>query len=196
MPPPEDTPRAAVLEAARWLTSLAPGRLAELRRMDTQHPAPVFWRLAARYPNTIGPREETWMHIAGILALLTPKGSPAHSEKPPLHNPKRPLGAVLCDGGDTAWPDLARGQPRPALSELRLAMLLASRGTQRPTLLRRAARSLARSMQPGSGVNVIDIAYALLRAQNTAGIARAYYERLDRATRAVERTESSQGHPQ
>ena len=195
MPPPEDTFQNAALDAARWLIRLTPGPLAELRRMDTQHPAPVFWRLAARYPNTIGSREETWMHIVGILALLTPKGNPAQSEKPPLHHPKRPLGAVLCDGGDTTWPDLARGQPRPALSELRLAMLLASRGTQRPTLLRRAARSLAQSMQPDSGVNVVDIAYALLRTQDTAGIARAYYARLDKATRAVERTETSQGHP-
>ena len=196
MPSPEDTPKAAVLEAARCLASLAPGPLAELRRMDALRIAPAFWRLAARYPETIGRNEETWIHIVGVLALLTPKGRPAHAEKPPLHHPQRHLGAVLCDGGDPAWPGSVRGEPRPVLSELRLARLLASRGTQRPTLLRRAARSLARSMQPGSGVNVIGIAYALLRPENTAAIARAYYARLDRATRTAHRNDSSQGHSQ
>ena len=196
MPPPEDALRNTVLEAAHWLTSLPPGPLAELRRMNPDHPAPVFWLMAARYPHTIGSREEPWLHITRILALLTPKGNPAQGEKPPLHNPERRLGAVLCDGGDTKWPDLALRQSRPALSELRLARLLASRGAQRAVLLRRAAQSLARSMQPGSGINVTDIAYALLRPQNTSSIARAYYARLDAATRAVERTESSQGNPQ
>ena len=196
MPPPEDTPRTAVVETARWLTRLAPGPLAELRRMDAGRAAPVFWRLAARYPATVGRREETWIHIVAVLALLTPKGNPTHAEKPPLHNCERPLGTVFCDGGDPTWPDTRQGNPRPVLSELRLAKLLASRGAQRPTLLRRAARSLARSMQPGSGINVVDVAYALLQPENTAAIARTYYTRFDAATRAAQRSDSSQGHSQ
>ena len=195
MPSLEDTPVTAALEAARWLTRLAPGALAELRRMDTKRAAPVFWRLAARYPLSIGRREEPWVHIVCVLALLTPKGNPVHTEKPPLHNPKRALGAVLCDGGDPAWPDPRQRVPRSVLSELRLAKLLASRGAQRPALLRRAARSLASSMQPGSGINVVDIAYALLHPENTEGIARAYYARLDTATRTAQRNDPSQGIP-
>ena len=194
MSSPEDTPKSAVVEAARWLVRLAPGPLAELRRMDLGHAAPAFWRLAARYPTTVGRNEETWIHIVSVLALLTPKGNPTHAEKPPLHKRPRRLGTVLCDGGDPTWPDPGQRDPRPVLSELRLARLLASRGAQRPTLLRRAVRSLASSMQPGSGINVIDIAYALLRPHDTAVIARAYYDRLDSATRVAHRNDSSQGH--
>ena len=171
--------------AAKMLQQLHPGALADLRRMGHGRRAPAFWRLAARYPDTIGrpSQEEIWTQIVHILALLTPTGEP--SKRPALHDDGRRLGKVLCDGGDTDWPIAGQaGVPRPMFSELRLAKLIAARGAQRAILLQRAARALARSMRPGSGVNVVDIAYALLRPDDSSRtLARHYYERLDAAER-------------
>ena len=170
--------------AAATLAALLPGDLAELRRMAPGNLAPWFWRLANRRPATIGYREGDWMHVIRILAILTPRGDP--ETRPRLHQSSRGLGAVLCDGGDHAWPEPAQTQPRPAYSELRFARLLASKGTQRPVLLTRAARSLARSMRPGSGVDVREIAFAILHPDSTEvnnRLARSYYARLDSASR-------------
>ena len=181
----------AAVYATSVLASLAPGQLADARRMGAGRIAPVFWRLAARRPGTIGrPEQEgVWVEIVAALAMLTPKGVPA-AERRPLHNQSRRLGAVLCDGGDPAWPEAGTGETRPALSEMRLARLLAARGAQRAVLLRRAAQALARSMRPGSGVNVVDIAHALLDPDGSdARIARSYYLRLDRADAAHTQTQ-------
>ena len=178
------TVATAARKAAEMLQELHPGALADLRRMEHGRRAPAFWRLAARYPDTIGrpSQEETWTHIVHILALLTPTGEPF--KRPTLHDDGRRLGKVLCDGGDTDWPTGGpSGVPRPMFSELRLAKLVAARGTQRAILLQRAARALARSMRPGSGVNVVDIAYALLRPDESRTMARHYYDRLDAAER-------------
>ena len=130
----------AVLAAAKMMQHLYPGSLAELRRMEKETGTPVFWRLAARHPGAVGRQdmEGRWMEIIRILAILTPKGDPAG--RPPLHNSRRRLGEVLCDGGDPNWTG-----PRPAFSQLRMAQLMAARGTQRGVLLTRAARALARS---------------------------------------------------
>ena len=179
----EPTAATAARAAAKLLQELHPGALADLRRMEQGRRAPAFWRLAARYRDTIGrpSQEETWARIVRIIALLTPTGEP--SKRPTLHVAARRLGAVLCDGGDPAWPDRGAGVPRPMFSELRLAKLIAARGTQRAILLQRAARALARSMPPGSGVNVVDIAYALLRPDDNRTTARHYYDRLDAAER-------------
>ena len=171
-------------QVADILTRLSPGDLAELRRMEPGNLAPWFWRLAARHPATIGRREEDWMHVLRILAILTPRGDP--ERRPRLHRPGRRLGAALCDGGDHAWPDTAQLPPRPAYSELRFAKLLESRGPQRPLLLTRAARSLARSMPPGGGLDVRDIAFAVLYPERdgvNSALARYYYARLDGASR-------------
>lgn len=175
---------AAAAETLR--RDLSPGPLAELRRMERGNPAPAFWRLAARYPATIGRRdqEEEWMQIVRILAILTPRGEP--EKRPRLHVAARRLGTVLCDGGDISWPGESRGEPRPAYGEGRFGKLLESKGAQRRTLLTRAARSLARSMPLGSGVNVADIAFAILHPDRDSvnnGLARSYYARLDGATR-------------
>ena len=180
----EPTAATAARATAKMLRELHPGALADLRRMDQGRRAPAFWRLAARYRDTIGrpSQEETWAHIVRILALLTPTGEP--SRRPALHVDGRRLGTVLCDGGDPAWPAVGNaGVPRPMFSELRLAKLIAARGKQRAILLQRAARALARSMPPGSGVNVVDIAYALLRPDDSRTMARHYYDRLDTADR-------------
>ena len=145
--------------------------------MNPDAGAPVFWKLASRHPGTIGRsvHEREWMAIIRILAILTPRDGSR------LHNRVRRLGAVLCDGGDPGWPRTT-GPPRPALSETRLALLMRAHGAQRAVLFERAARSVSRTIVPGSGLNVPDIAYALLRPENYGPfLARPYYRRLDRA---------------
>ena len=122
------------------------------------------------------------MAIIRILAILTPKGEAA--KRPPLHNAKRRLGEVLCDGGDLGWP---HSNPlRPVLSERRLAQLMAARERHREVLLERAARAITRTLQSASGVNVVDIAWTLL--DHDSGrigrrLAESYYRRFDRADR-------------
>ena len=189
MSPPE-TPAAAAIDAAAMLQHLGPGPLAELRRMDPETGAAAFWRLAGRHPDTIGRRDkqEQWMEIIRILAILTPKGE-RRSPDPPenLHDPRRRLGAVLCDGGDPSWPGEG-GTPRPMLSEDRLAKLMAARGQQRAILLRRAAQMILRSRQD-IGVSVSDIALTLLWPADGRRLAEPYYVRLDRAEQAVRESE-------
>lgn len=181
------------VDAARLLSGLHAGELAEARRMDGARVAPAFWRLVARHPERVGQGEleRVWSAIVAILAQLTPRPRQDDAASQPfLHESSRRLGAVLCDGGDPGWPDGGGPEPRPVFSELRLARLLASRGAQREVLLRRAGVTLSRSMTPGTGINVADVAHALLTpdASNRA-IARAYYARLDRAVYAAADTQ-------
>ncbi len=189
MKPPEDAIATAARSVAKRLQCLPTGPLAELRRMPADAAAPEFWRLAARHPDTIGnpARYRDWIAIVRILAILTSKGDPGGRQ--PLHDPRRLLGAVLCDGGGRDWPSNESGVPRPAFSERRLAQLMAARGPQRAVLLERAARALARSRDPGSGVDVVDVAYALLASKHQRRLAESYYRRLDRAERAAEKSE-------
>jgi len=179
---PDSDVNIAAVGAARDLRMLGPGPLAELRRMKPDVAASAFWRLAARHPDSIGARKEEWIEIIRILAILTPKGDP--EGRPALHDASRPLGRALCDGGDPAW----TGE-RAALSEHRLAQLLAARGAARVVALTRAARALARSRPPQAGLDVRDIAWAILNPAGTARIAEHYYRRLDRSTAAAEATE-------
>ncbi|WP_295048841.1 hypothetical protein [uncultured Paracoccus sp.] len=122
--------------------------------------------------------------ILRILALLTPKGEPPPGGRPLLHNAARPLGRVLCDGGDPGWQPQG-DSPDGVFSERRLVQLLATRGPARAVALERAARILAPRIQPGTGVNVAQIALALLDPGDTAPIARAYFLRLDGVTRNI-----------
>lgn len=181
--PSEAACAAAAIAAAKAIRHLDPGALAALRRMKAESAAPAFWRLAAQHRDTIGRQDlaEQWTAILRILAILAPRGDP--DERPFLHNPSRPLGAVLCDGGDTDWPGGER--PHPVFSERRLAQLMAARERQRIVLLERAARALARS--PGRGVNVPDIALALLFPDDGRRLAEPYYRRLDRAEQEAAR---------
>jgi CRISPR system Cascade subunit CasB len=178
MSQPEETNKQAALAAATMMQHLSPGSLADLRRMTKRNGAPAFWRLAAQHLRTIGRQTEEWMDIIRILAILTPKGDPA--VRSPLHDGRRQLGAVLCDGGDPEW-----SGPEPVYSERRLAQLMAARGPQRAVLLERAARVVARSRTSGSGVNVVDIAFVLLSPDHGRRLAEPYYHRLDRAERAA-----------
>ena len=178
---PREAHRDAAIAAAARLRYLDPGALAELRRMTPQAGAPVYWRLAAQHPDTIGRFGETWMDIVRILAILAPKGDPA--TRPFLHNPKRRLGEVLCDGGDSDWTG-----PRPLVSQLRLARLMSARGPQRAELLRHAARMIVQSRRD-VGIDVADIALVLLRPDDGRRLAEPYYRRLDRAEAAARQSE-------
>lgn len=174
----------AAISAATMLQHLDPGPLAELRRMTLETGAPVFWRFAARHQHMMEGQGviQHWINIVHILAILTPKGDPATRKH--LHDSRRRLGEVLCDGGDPGWTG-----PRPVLSDHRLTQLIAARESQRAVLLVRAARMLARSRIPGSGVNVPDIALTLLEPKNGRLLAEPYYRRLDWAEFNAEKSQ-------
>lgn len=174
-------------DAAEALRRLDPGQLADCRRMDHETACSVFWRLVARHPDTIGSRDamRQWIEIVRILAILTPRGEPAKRKE--LHDRRRPLGKVLCDGGDPTWPPNPQ-HPSPVFSERRLAQLIAVRGEHRATLLRRAVQMIARSRAPASGVDVVDIARFLLLGDNGRRLAEPYYRRLDRAEQMTSTT--------
>lgn len=181
MPPFDET----VVKISQELRDLKPGRLAELRRMEPGLVGtPTFWRLAAllelpREP--IGP----WQQLVRIMAILSPKGDP--EQRQPVHDGKRPLGEVLVDGGDKDWAPPPGTEPRPVLSEARFARFLALAPAARGPALERLARALARTRPPDHGVNCSEIADLLLLADQTRPLqrlARDYYSRLDRATRA------------
>lgn len=175
MRPRSSSVQETAIAVARWTQQLAPGPLAELRRLS-ESGAPAFWRLAAQHPATIGGARQTrWMVIVRMIAILTPKGDP--TKRLPLHHWDRRLGEVLCDGGDPSqeW----RGPP--TFSERRLTQLIAARGTQRAALLVRAVRALARTRPTDAGVNVADLAWAVLKDDDAALLAAPYYRRLDRA---------------
>ncbi len=152
------------LSIATALAHAAPGERAAARRMGPEG-APVFWRLVAQH--RIAPHnEEKWRRITKLLALLTPA---AATES--VHETGRQFGTVLADGGD------ARARlDTPAVSEKRLARLLAARGTARLGTLERAVRALARNRP---NVDVPSLAWAVLN-DDVRAIARAYYARLDR----------------
>lgn len=172
---------AAAISAARAMRPLSTGAMAELRRMDAENPAPAFWRIAVQNPVMMDD-QANWVTILRILAQLTLKGDLPPEGRPLLHNNARPFGQVLCDGGDPGWQPQS-DNPDGVVSERRLVQLLATRGPARAVALERAARMLAPRIQPGSGVHVAQIALALLDPDDTATIARAYFRRLDGATR-------------
>ena len=174
----------AAIAVARCTQRLDPGPLAELRRLSPNG-APAFWLLAAQHPATIGgDRQSDWMEIVRMIAVLTPKGDP--KSRPPLHDRNRRLGAVLCDGGDA---DLEWKGPQPNFSERRLTQLVAARGKQRAALLERAVRALARTRPPDAGIDVTDLARAVLRQDDAALLAAPYYRRLDCAERIAKQTQ-------
>ena len=165
------------------ILALDPGPLAELRRMEPNGVGTsMFWRLAA---NLGFPAEETnvWMQIIRIFAILTPKSRLSPAVR--LHDRTCRLGRILCDGGNQVWPSDPKN-PRPALSEERLARLLVTPAGQRGEAIERIARMLARSRTPEIGINCTEIARLLLEPNDPRplqDIARYYYARLDPADR-------------
>ena len=176
--PSDETPGSAAVAMAESLRHLGPGPLAETRRMKPGTGSAVFWRLASRHPQIVAKHPESWMEIVRILALLTPRGAP--ERRGSLHDPRRRLGAVLCDGGDPGWTG-----PRPAFSPRRMDQLIAARGPRRAYLLQNAARLIASRRIPGGQVNVLDIARSLLFPRDGRMLAESYYGRLDRAEAAA-----------
>ena len=176
---------------SKEISGLAPGPLAELRRMDVNGPgAAAYWILAGRCGFLNAPIEP-WMRIVKIMAILTPRGEP--DQRPATHDAKRRFGAALCDGGDSGWPGAETGQRHPFVSETRLARLIAQRHDQRPATLERLARMLARQRDPQTGINCIDIAALVLDSDNRAqltALARQFYQRLDRANRSTAQQET------
>ena len=177
---------------SKELHRLDPGPLAELRRMSVYGPGTAaYWHLAGRCAFLTGPADR-WMRIVKIMAILTPRGEPGG--RPPLHDPKRSLGGVLCDGGVRGWPDSESRKPHPFVSEARFARLLAQRPEQRPETLERLARMLARQRDPQMGVDCVDIAALVLGTGGAASLqrlARRYYQCLDRATRKSTQQETA-----
>lgn len=175
---------------SQCLLRLDTGALAELRRMEVGGVGPLpYWALAARC-SFLDDDAAVWMRIVHILAILTPKGERQASDR--LHDPERKLGRALCDGGDPNWP-AAGGDPRPLVSESRLARLLATPASQRGEALTRLARMLAASRDRASGVNCEEIAGLLLFEdvkRNLQQIAQAYYRRLDSAARRADKEEA------
>lgn len=190
--PEKDTeaPHVIALSIAGLMKGFGSGEMAALRRLGPDAAAPAYWRLAARHP-ILETRRDAWTPIVQALALLMPKGPP--EERAELHNPRRPLGRALCDGGRHDWPgDAAQGAPRPAFSEQRLAQLLAARGSQRRILLLRAVRMLATSQDADAGLDVGDLAWRFIDP-DPQRLAAPYYHRLDRAERAAKATTDNQG---
>ena len=119
------------------------------------------------------------MAVVRVLAILTPAGGGE------LHDGRRQLGEVLCDGGDPGWPGGA-AVPRPVFNERWLAQFMKSRGAVRAGLLERAARMLARTAAVEGGVNVMDMAHVLLAPERYGPyLADPYFRRLDHAVFAA-----------
>lgn len=177
----------AAVYAAGVMRSLDPGAMAALRRMTADAPPPAFWKIAVpREGVMLGHSRDKWVEILRILAILTPRGAP--ETRLTLHDGARPnarLGAALCDGGNPAW---NRDRDGPAMSERRLAQLLATRGTARTEALVRAARMIATKRDLQAGLDVRSIAWAVLAPDNTNAIAEAYYRRLDHVGAKTEET--------
>ena len=179
---------------SQTMNRLGTGPLAELRRMALDGPGTTdFWHLAGLC-GFLEDKQHTdsWMRIVKIMAILTPRGEPA--ERHSLHDERRSLGTVLCDGGHDPWPT-AGAAARPFLSETRLARFLAQRPEQRAEALERQARALAAKRNPDIGINCADIAALLLYPDNEShplrNLARTYYRRLDSAARKTEEEETN-----
>ena len=164
------------------LRRLGPGDLAELRRMAPDLVEPTaYWRLAAEC-GFLDDRSERWRSVVQIMAVLTPKGNRLPPDR--LHDAKRPLGAVLADGGNPAW---RNGNARPFVAEARLARYFATPSASRQNALLSFARMLASKRDRTSGINCVEIATLLLSGNPTEvqrEIARTYYARLDAARRS------------
>lgn len=169
---------------------LAPGPLAELRRMQLAGTVvPTYWRLAAvcELPDDDNNR---WMYVVKAMAIWAPRGrSPGEPAK--IHDLARNLGAVFCDGGDPNWPG---DNARPFISEARLARFLATPTEQRGAAFERMMRSIAAHRAPNSGVNCAEIAALFLTRDDQhilQRIARDYYRRLDRAASNLDEKDES-----
>lgn len=185
MPKP-DTLRAIIERLSGKLLELAPGALAELRRLDVTGPGSgTYWFLAKECGFDGGP-DERWMRIVRMMATLTPRGE--RNKDYQLHNGKQPLGRALCDGGSNDWntdkQQRSDAEPRPFYSAQRFARLLSMSAEQRLDALDRAVLMLARSRDVRLGLDCTGLALLVLVPDDPTHLrelARDYYRRLDRA---------------
>lgn len=151
------------LSIAAALAAADPGGKAEARRMDGAG-SPVFWRQGARLH--LSPAEEpVWLAYARMVALLTPASATTS-----VHDPKRPLGAVLHEAG---------------VSEQRLARLVALRGPARLEALERMIRGISRARPR---LDLVSLARAAF-GRDGNDIARSYYRALDHSQ--IEETQNA-----
>ncbi len=112
---------------ATEIAHLDVGSAAALRRGPLSGAgAAAFWKLLARYSPDGAARR--WAALIQAIAILTPKGRRPGTE--PAHDGARSMGEALHGAG---------------VSELRLARLLAAPSEQRPQLVVRTCRRLART---------------------------------------------------
>lgn len=173
--------KEAVFNLSRqMLFELDPGAMARLRRMDVDGAGePDYWQLAAEC-GFLDENQDRWRRIIQLMALLCGKGEAG--KRGALHDNKRGLGAVLCDGGDPHWSPGPAGDGRPVLSEARFARFLELSWADRHEALARLMRWLAAHRNSDSGVNCTDIAELILipdPVRTLRRIARDYYRRLD-----------------
>lgn len=167
---------------SRKLPRLSTGDRARLRRgpLDAgEAGAPAFWKLAAHEKYGFAATPE-WAAIVQAMAILTPRPADGDDNPKGPHDLSNRLGKGLCDGGNASWGQVS-SDPRPVLSELRLAKMLAAKGNLRRELVVRAAKIMAKS---GAPVNCADLARFILDENSdepARQIARNYYARLSRA---------------
>ncbi|WP_372015887.1 hypothetical protein P7L65_20310 [Tistrella mobilis] len=183
-----DTFAAQVAALSAQLLKFDGGDRAALRRMEPDTPAPpAYWRLVtvAGFIHWSEEKQAVLRRVVRQMALLVPAGE---TDKVTLHKTDRPLGAVLCDGGDGEWASRG-GPPQPVISEDRLARFLAMPARGRGDALDRMLRGIARRRSPALGIDCGELLMLALRPDDTArlnDIAREYYHRLDQATRSAQ----------
>lgn len=179
---------------AEKLLELAPGPLAELRRMEPSGPGgTVFWWLVAETGIPDLPKQlPAWIQFVRILAILTPKG--VRSPTVRLQNPQHRLGEALCDGGNPQWSVQTKANARPVYSEARLARFLTLPPNDRERALEAIATILSRTRNPEIGIQCKDFADLLLYPSDPRPIrdlVRFYFARLH-APRKSSRKETKQ----
>lgn len=150
--------KRVIPDLARRIATLDPGPAAALRRGPLNSAgAPAFWKLLARYSLHGG--ERRWAALIQAIAILTPKG-----RKPGKHSAHQ--GA----------PSMGEALHGAGVSELRLARLLAAPPAQRPELVVRTCRRLART--DFKRFNLVALGQFVLSSDSTHAarrIARDYY---------------------
>lgn len=166
MPPNPTDLDGTIVRLAGTIAHLAPGELAELRRMRPGQGGAAFWRLFHALGLSGAP--EGWEAATQAIALLTPTGR--DPGKRSAHDPARPLGHALHLAG---------------VSHLRFARLLATPHPMRRTALTRLVRVLARA---GAGLDLRHLVRLFLmdRENDKRRLARDYYEAEARAEHSAE----------
>ena len=126
--------------------------------------------------------------LKDMLSHLAPRGRGVHAED-------RRLGAVLCDGGDPAWPHV-RGLLKPAVSEITLAKMACSESDDEfRRRLRRAFRALSMSVRiPPVKLDVRSLCQAAFsgKEDRLRILADDYYRRLDGAAKLFPRSNADE----